>query len=292
MKHLDLSFISSARAIEVEAVEGGRPQNEFTFDPGTVDNDEEVPVLGRSVDDAEETEERVGLIRQFLGYARNAYAQRGLIYPFQTSAGGDSLEIVPGYENVARRCADLSGMIRKGQHVAKQFEETAFRALQKLIGGWGVCVGAPRQSGHGPKQAIEGFRRSLMNWEAGGSWPDDFAKNGDHGADGFIILGRAWGGPVVFFQAKNTNFDLKGHPEEFARIPEILNDWFGRRWNHYRVIIPVFAVNSVLTLEKKEEIYEARGTGAGVHILDAVDILCAEITPLQHQCRVHDCIIN
>jgi hypothetical protein len=91
MRHLDLSFIDSARALEVESVEGGRSQNEFTFDPGTGGNDEEVPVLGRSVDDAEETEERVSLIRQFLGYARSAYEQRGLIYPFQTSAGGDSL---------------------------------------------------------------------------------------------------------------------------------------------------------------------------------------------------------
>ena len=56
------------------------------------------------------------------------------------------------------------------------------QALQKLIGGWGICVGAPRNSGAGAKQAMEQFRASLMKWEKGAMWPRDFAKNGDHGA--------------------------------------------------------------------------------------------------------------
>ena len=96
-----------------------------------------------------------------------------------------------------------------------------------------------------------------MAWETGDSRLD-FARSGDHGADGFIILGRGWGGPIVFFQAKNTNFNLKDPPEEFSRIPEVLQDWFGRRWNQHRAIIPVLAVNSVLTLEMKADIYQAR----------------------------------
>src|SRR5262245_9152432 len=54
MNALDLSFVESARALEVDAMEGGRPLNEFTIDPQTSINEEEVPVLGRSVDDAEE----------------------------------------------------------------------------------------------------------------------------------------------------------------------------------------------------------------------------------------------
>jgi hypothetical protein len=290
MTDFDLSFAESARALEIEAIEGGRCLNEFTLDPQTSVHEDEVPVLGRSVDDAEETAERVSLIRRFLDYARLAYEQRGLVYPFQSSAGGDSLELVPGLEPVAKRCAELSAMIRKGQPVAKQFEETAFRALQKLIGGWAVCVGAPRNNGVGAEQAMREFRRGLTRWEAGGSWPADFARNGDHGADGFIILGRAWGGPIVFFQAKNTNLDLKDHPEEFARHPEILHDWFGRRWNQHRIIIPIIATNSLLTFEMKDRFFQARGP-AGVHMIDSVDILCAELLSSRHNLRRQRCIV-
>jgi hypothetical protein len=290
MTVFDLSFAESGRALEIDAIEGGRSLNEFTLDPQTSFNDEEVPVLGRSVDDAEETAERVSLIRGFLQYARLAYEQRGFVYPFQSSAGGDSLEIVPGHELVAERCAELSAMIRKGQPVAKQFEDTAFRALQKLIGGWAACVGAPRNNRMGAEQAIREFRRCLTRWEAGGSWPSDFARNGDHGADGFIILGRAWGGPIVFFQAKNTNLDIKDHPEEFARLPEIIHDWFGKRWNQHRIIIPVIATNSILTFEMKDRFFESRGTAA-VHMIDAVDILCAERISPRHSLRRQRCIL-
>jgi hypothetical protein len=290
MSTLDLSFVESARALEVDAMEGGRPLNEFTIDPQTSANDEEVPIMGRSVDDAEETAERVALVQQFLPYARYAYEQRGLVYPFQRSGAGDSFEIVPGQEQIAKRSASLSGMIRKGQPVSKEFEQEAFKALHKLVGGWGICVGAPRQNGTGAKAAIEDFRKSLLNWEKGDAWPQDFAKNGDHGADGFIILGRGWAGPMIFYQAKNTNFDLKDHPEEFSRMSENLHDWFGKRWDHHRKLIPVFAINSILTFEMKDRIFEARGT-AGVQMLDAVDILCAEFTGPQHQCRRRQCIV-
>jgi len=290
MAAIDLSFVESARVLEVDAMEGGRPLNEFTIDPQTSVNDEEVPIMGRSVDDAEETADRVALVQQFLPYARLAYEQRGLVYPFQRSGAGDSLEVVPGQERVAARSAWLSGMIRKGQPVAKQFEQEAFTALQKLIGGWAICVGAPRRNGAGAKRAMEEFRRSLTKWEKGDQWPQDFAKNGDHGADGFIILGRGWAGPIVFYQAKNANFDLEAHPEEFARMPEILQDWFGKRWNQHRVVIPVMALNSVLTFEMKDRIFEARGTH-GVQMVDAVDVLCAEFTRGQHQCRRQQCIV-
>src|SRR6266851_5439244 len=252
MTTVDLSFVESARALEVDAMEGGRPLNEFTIDPQTSANDEEAPIMGRSVDDAEETAERVTLVQQYLAYARVAYEQRGLVYPFQQSAAGDSFEIVPGNQKVAARSAELSGMIRKGQPLSKQFEQQAFEALQKLVGGWGVCIGAPRHNGQGAKQAIEEFRKALLKWEKGELWPEDFAKNGDHGADGFIILGRGWAGPIVFYQSKNTNFDLRDHPEEFARVSEILQDWFGRRWNQHRLVLPVFAINSVLTFEMKD----------------------------------------
>jgi hypothetical protein len=291
MAALDLAFVESARQLEVDAMEGGRPLNEFTVDPRAENaSDEEVPIMGRSVDDAEETAERVALVRQFLPYARAAYCQRGLAYPFQESAAGDSFEVVPGQERTASRAAELSSMIRKGQPISKRFEEIAFEALQRFVGGWGWCVGAPRNNGRGAKHAIEEFRSELQKWESGDSWPTDFAKNGDHGADGFVILGRGWSGPILLYQAKNTNFELKDHPEEFARMPEILHDWFGRRWNQHRAVLPVLATNSVLTMEMKDGIYEARGD-AGVHMLDAVDILCAEFADAQHWTRRQHCIV-
>jgi hypothetical protein len=284
MSALDFSFVEEARSLEVEAVEGGRALNEFTLDPRTSANPEEIPVVGKSVDDAEETEERVQLVRQFIEYARTAFGERGLSYPFQPSASGDSLEVLPGLGVLANRSAALSSMIRQGHSVAKDFEELGFRALHALIGGWGSCVGAPRRNHKGPKRAIDDFRDTLFVSEKGYLPPLDVSRNGDHGADGFLILGRAWGGPIVFYQAKNTNFDLKDPPEEFSRMPEILNDWFGKRWNLHRCVIPVLALNTVLTFEKKEQIYSARGTHA-VQILDVADILCVEFIGESHACR-------
>lgn len=102
---------------------------------------------------------------------------------------------------------------------------------------------------------------------------------------------RATGGPILFYQAKNSTFDLKEHPEEFGRIPEILHDWFGRRWNQSRCVVPVLATNTVLTLEMKDRIFTARGSAVGTHLIDAVDIVCAEFTDDQHACRRHDCSV-
>ena len=49
-----------------------------------------------SVDSVEKTEERTKAVRQYENYARKAFQQRGLTYPFQLSAAGDSLEVLPG----------------------------------------------------------------------------------------------------------------------------------------------------------------------------------------------------
>jgi hypothetical protein len=289
MSAIDLSFVEEARVLEVEAVEGGRPASEFTFAPAWSENDEELPVVGRAVDYALETEERLRLVREYVPYACRAYNQRGLTYPFKPTAAGDSLEVTPGGERLAKRVAELSGMIGKSAPVAKHFEEVGFRALQKLIGGWGACVGAPRRGrGLGAERAIRRFRGYLTECESGDQWPEDFAPNGDHGADGFLILGRGWGGPIVFYQAKNTNFRLDDHPEEFARIPAICLDWVGVRHTQQRSVIRVFASNTVLTLEKKHEIYTARGD-SGAHMIDAVDIAMVEFTRANSRLRRQAC---
>lgn len=290
MSFPDLSFVPIARGLEVEAVDGGRALSELTLDPRIADESEDAAVLGRSVDDVEETQERTGAVKQYEDYARKAFEQRGLTYPFQASETGDSLEVLPGAKAVAMRTADLSSMVGQGRTTAKLFEKTAFRALQALAGGWGVCVGAPREHSGGPKEAISRFRELLQTWESGSEVPETFAKNGDNGADGFLVLGRCWGGPVFFFQAKNVDFTIKEIPNEFARMSDVLNDWFGKRINHYRHIVPVFGVNTVLTLEAKAAAFLAAGTHP-VHIIDAVDILCFEFVKSDHIARKADCLI-
>jgi hypothetical protein len=264
MNGLDLSWIEEARVCEVEAVDGGRSLPELTLDPGTSGSVEEAAILGRSVDDIEEIGERRRLVPRFADYAMRAYRQRGLVYPFQPAPSGDSFTIVPGLETQARRAAELSRMIRQGHEIAKGFEAAGFQALQALVGGWGICVGAPRRNRLGPEKAIRRFRGELEEWERGDELPSDFARNGDHGADGFLVLGRGWGGPIMFYQAKNSNFRLRDHPEEFGRISEICNDWFGTRHDCHRRIIPVFATNSVLTLEMKVEEARSRSRRCGV----------------------------
>ena len=290
MSFPDLSFIDTGRRVEVEAVEGGRAMNEFTVDPESGGNDEEVRVLGKAVDDMEETGERVQTLQEYVPHARSAFQQRGLTYPFDTSLGGDSLSVLPGHADTARLAAKLSAAVSQGKAIAKEFEMRAFRALQLFLGGWGVCVGAPRDDGQGPEAAIRRFRALLEAWEVGQDWPADFARSGDYGADGFVILGRGWGGPVVFFQSKNTSFSLKDFPEEFARMSEVFNDWFGRRVNRYRTVVPVCALNTVLTIEQKERIAEARGPLGG-HIIDAADILGAELGSIEHPLRVGGCTV-
>ena len=124
-----------------------------------------------------------------------------------------------------------------------------------------------------------------------GHWPVDFGPNGDKGADGFLILGRSWGGPIAFYQSKNTGFDLESHPEEFSRIPSIAEDWFGKKVNTSRRIIPILALNTVLTIDLKEKIYMERGEFHGVHIIDAVDILATENLPANHPIWRQECLV-
>ena len=286
----DLAFIETARALESEAVEGGRASSEFGRSPDVDEHFEEARVLGRGADDAEEVADRIHAVEEYVAFARVAFQQRGLTYPFAASATGDSLESLPGHRETAKRVAELSGMVSLGHPVSKQFERRAFLALQTLVGGWGVCVGAPRDDGQGPKAGIKRFRGMLEPWEIGAEWPSTYAASGDLGADGFAILGRGWGGPVVFFQSKNCSFSLKNFPEEFARMSDVFLDWFGKRVDHGRTIIPVCAMNTVLTVELKERIAEARGPFRG-HMIDAVDILGVEIVGSGLMLRQSACTI-
>lgn len=290
MNYPDLSFVSIARDLEVEAVDGGRALSEITLDPGIDEEGEDAAVLGRSVDSVDKTEERTKAVRQYENYARKAFEQRGLTYPFQLSVAGDSLEVLPGAVTIAKRTAELSSMVRQGDKIAKLFETTAFRALHALAGGWGVCTGHPRERPGGPGKAIPRFRSLLQDWEIGKELPGVVARSGDHGADGFLVMGRSWGGPVFFFQAKNVNFSTKEFPSEFLRMSDILNDWFGLRIDRYRRVVPVLAVNTVLTLEDKSVAFEAGGPH-GLHFVDAVDILCFEFAASNHAFRSVDCII-
>jgi hypothetical protein len=279
----DLSFIDPSRAIEVEAVDAGRATSEFTLSPAPgnfqpeVGEDEEESIHGRPVDDVQEVAERRKELPQYIELARLAFQQRGLEYPFYLDASQQSLAINPALALLAEATAGLSRIIRLGNPEASRFEKRAFRALHRALGGWGVCIGSPRvNEGVGAERAIRWFRERLASWESGAHWPVDFGRNGDKGADGFVILGRYWGGPIAFYQSKNTGFDLQSHPEEFSRIPSITEDWFGRKLTQGRCIIPVLALNTVLTIELKERIFAERGECKGVHIVDAVDILAAE----------------
>ena len=142
----------------------------------------------------------------------------------------------------------------------------------------------------GAEKAIRQYR-SLLQTENRSQWPADFSPNGDAGADGFLILGRSWGGPIAFYQSKNTGFSFDAHPEEFSRIPGIAEDWFGKKVNHGRRIIPVLALNTVLTIELKERIYAERGEYYGAHIIDVVDILAAEEVASDHVSCKAECIV-
>ena len=206
-----------------------------------------------------------------------AFQQRGLTYPFEIDESHQALTVNLGQIHLASNVADLSRVIRRGNPDAAKFEKRAFRALHKLVGGWGMCVGSPRETRRwGRRRLSRHYRSQLLPHEQGTAWPTDFSPNGDGGADGFLILGRGWGGPIAFYQSKNTGFDLESHPEEFSRIPSIAEDWFGKKINAGRRILPVLALNTVLTIDLKERIYAARGEFHGVHIIDAVDILAAE----------------
>jgi len=293
----DLSFIDEMRALEVQAIDLGRSTSEFTLAPGPasfeveVGEGEEEALHGLPVDDVIEIGERLRDLRRYVDLARVAFHQRGLNYPFEIDTSGQSVTIASGKQQFASDVAQLSRIIRQGTPVASRFEKRAFRALQKLVGGWGVCVGSPREAaGWGAERTIRHYRSLLFDHEQAGQWPGDFSPNGDKGADGFLILGRSWGGPIAFYQSKNTGFELESHPEEFSRIPSIAEDWFGKKINTGRRIIPVLALNTVLTVDLKEKIYAARGE-QGVHILDAVDILAAEHLQDEHETRKCGCLV-
>jgi hypothetical protein len=289
MATLDLSFIDEARSLEVEAIDTGRGTSEFTFAPGasnfTTDIAEgnEEALHGRPVDDLVEIGERLIDLRRYVDLATVAFQQRGLAYPFEIDESHQALTFRPSDIDLAAEVADLSRIIRHRNPNAAKFEKRAFRALHKLLGGWGMCVGSPRETADmGAEKTIRHYRSQLLAHEKGNAWPADFSPNGDGGADGFLILGRSWGGPIAFYQSKNTGFDLESHPEEFSRIPSIAEDWFGKKINSGRRIIPVLALNTVLTIDLKERIYAERGEIHGVHIIDAVDILAAEHLPPSH----------
>jgi hypothetical protein len=293
----DISFIDEGRELEVEAVDCGRSTSEFTFAPGSAnfvaevaEGDEEA-VHGRPVDDILEVGERLENLPKYVRLARSAFRQRGLTYPFEIDESHQALVPNLGQQQFAEKVAQLSCIVRHGNPEAAKFEKRAFRALHRLMGGWGVCVGAPREHGGiGAEKAIRHYRQLLLDYEQSGEWPQDFGTNGDHGADGFLILGRTWGGPIAFYQSKNTGFDLECHPEEFSRIPAISADWFGKKVNTTRRIIPVLALNTVLTIELKERIYAERGE-AGVHIIDAVDILATEHPASEHVTEHTCCVV-
>jgi len=295
---IDLSFIDQARALEVEAIDSGRSTSEFALAPGgsnldaEVGEGEEEALHGRPVDDVIELDERLRDLPQYVELARIAFQQRGLSYPFEIDDSLQSLITRRGTDEFARAVAQLSRIIRQGNPEASKFEKRAFRALHRLVGGWGVCVGAPRvAAAMGAEKSIRLYRSLLLPHEKSGHWPKEFSPNGDNGADGFLILGRAWGGPVAFYQSKNTGFDLESHPEEFSRIPAVAEDWFGKKLNAARRVIPVLALNTVLTIELKEKIYTEPGETSGVHIIDAVDILAAESVPVDHPAWQHACLV-
>ena len=140
-------------------------------------------------------------------------------------------------------------------------------------------MGAPRKPKSkyaGVEPAISAFR-GMLSQEVGDYFPGE-CKGGDFGADAIFILGRAFCGPLLFLQAKNTPYDIHNIPDEFLRTSDILCSWFGRRIDGVRDVVRVFAVNTVFTNEFKERAFRAGGPSGGCHIIDAVDILLAETT--------------
>src|SRR5262249_5335398 len=102
---------------------------------------------------------------------------------------------------------------------------------------------------------------------------------GDLGADAIWILGKEWGGPIVYLQAKNSAFSIRALPPEFHRVRDILHEWFGRRMDS-RALVKVYAVNTLLTKQLKER---ASSAGSELHLLDAADILGAENLTADYQ---------
>lgn len=275
-------FIDIGREIEVEAVRGGRRSNEFSTSPAsvssvgpTVTNDENV--VFRPLDDILETEERLRALDTYVPFAERAFSERGLSYPFMRT--GDTLSLRPGRPArlLALKIVELNECCGIGGQEAKDFELRATKALHRFIGGEAVVVGAPRRGATGPRRAVSKFR-SLLRAEVGEYARDHYPPNGDFGADAFFILGRPWGGPIVFVQVKNRGFDPRTFAGELLEGSDSMREWFGRRFDQCRRVVTVCAVNTILTLTAKEAAFEACLSGSGYHVIDCVDILCAETT--------------
>src|SRR5258705_68155 len=239
----DVSFIQNGRRLEVEAVLGGRRSNELSM---TQSSNEVLP----TEEDAQETDERLQLLTSYVPFMNMAFDERGLAYPFARSHGGDALSVSPRSIALATRCAELSEMVGKGNGalpIAKNFEKRAVGALHSLIGGWAVCVGHPRDDGTGLAKAVRAFRSLIRNDGNPFDGKKEYSPGGDLGADAFWVLGRSWSGPIIYFQAKNTQFSIDDVPGEFFRVSDVLLEWFGRRLDQGRSLIRVFGVNSVLT---------------------------------------------
>lgn len=274
----DVSWIQDGRALEVEAVDPGRSSFQIMAAPPSGTSPEEESVVLTDVGDVQGIEQRIDRLSRYVPHAREAFEDRGLAYPFSISNNKDSLQVTPGLESTARKVAELSEMVAYGGQVAKEFEVRATKALHRLVGGWAVCVGAPRRQKEqfgGLEKAIRGFR-AMLRKEVGEHFPLPCAPSGDDGVDSFFILGRDWAGPLLFLQSKNSVFSIKDIPQEFSRRLDICLNWFGKHIGLGRAVIPVYAVNSVLTHEMKERIYAA---GSGCHVIDAVDIIVGETLP-------------
>ena len=273
-------FVDVGRGLEIEAVWQGRRENEFstapvaTLVPGGGTGDDE-GVAFRPLDDIQGTAEAVRAIERYVPFAEQAFAQRGLLYPFMAVPGSDRLGIRPGGETLARDCAALASIAGMGGANAKEFEKRAVKALHRFVGGWAVLVGAPRDDRTGTRRAVTRFR-ALARAECGRYVRERYPPGGDFKVDAFFILGREWGGPLVFVQAKNSGFDRDRFAGDLLVASSAFEEWFGRKLDKSRRVIPVIAVNSVFTQEAKEAVFEDCLGSEGYHILDSADILCAE----------------
>jgi hypothetical protein len=269
----DLAFVGDARKMEEEAIQPGIRAISLGSSLSIANN--VIP----STADIEETERRIRLLKEYVPHAQQAYRDRGLTYPFDISASGDCLVVLPGQETAAQTASELSMIRSQGGQVAKAFEVRACRALHRLIGGWAACVGAPRLGKKvGTRKAVEKFR-GLLGSECSKKYKKKYPPNSDMGADAFWILGRDWGGPLVYLQAKNMDFDMSDAPPEFQNIGNVVRHWFGRSLDLGRSVLSVLAVNTVVTLEMKHHAFQCCGPGKGYHLIDAVDILHAESLP-------------
>jgi hypothetical protein len=270
-------FIDVGRLLEIEALRPARRSNEFSTSPAfeAVVGIDDSNVVFRPADDILESQERQIALDNYLPFARRAFSERGLTYPFLRT--GDTLVCTQGARarHLAERIVQLTELSGIGGDKAKEFEVRATKALHRFIGGRGIAVGAPRNAKTGPERAVVGFRKMVKD-ECGDFRRSGYPPSGDFGADAFFILGRQWGGPVVFVQVKNSSFDPVKFAADLLTGSTAFEEWFGRKLDKSRQVVAVVAVNSTLTIEAKETAFESCLGGFGYHILDCVDIVCAE----------------